>query len=86
MKKIFGVVKNFEKILGWKKFSKIGKIFGFFWGGEKVGKLVGFLGVRNWKNFGEFVGGLWLGWGGVGGVTDFCIFGVFWSFRSFGGV
>ena len=60
MKKIFGVVKNFGKILGWKKFSKIGEIFGFFLGCEKVGKLGGFLGVGNWKNFGVVVNGLWL--------------------------
>lgn len=75
--KKFWVGKNFKN-LGWN--------FGFFLGCEKVGKLGGFLRVRNWKNFGVVVNGLWLGWGGVGGVTDFYIFGVFWSFEFFGGV
>lgn len=69
-------MKNF----GLEKIFKNWKNFWIFLGREKVGKLGGFLGVRNWKIFGVVVMELWLGWGGVGGVTDFCIFGVFWSF------
>lgn len=79
-------MKNFEKILMWKKFQKFGVKFWIFLGVKNFGKFGCFFGVRNWKIFGVVVNGLWASWGGVGGVTDFCIFGVFWSFEFFGGV
>lgn len=59
------------KILGWKKFSKIGKIFGFFWGVKKLENWVVFWGLEIEK----FLRLLWWGYGWVGaGLAGLRIF------------